>query len=90
MSTDNQEIINDIPIGFVTTDKQITMTPREFMALQEFIQVFETPVAIFNAIKDRNIQEKNLLLYTASDMNEDKTLKEEFFVRNNLKTQNPE
>ena len=29
------------------------------MALQEFIQVFETPVAIFNAIKDRNIQEKN-------------------------------
>jgi hypothetical protein len=81
---DIPEILNEAPIGYVTTDKLITLQPREFMALQHFLQIFEEPVAIINAIKDRNIEEKNLLLYTASDLNEDKTLKEEFFTKNNI------
>jgi hypothetical protein len=81
---DMPEILNEAPIGYVTTNKPITLQPREFMALQHFLQIFEEPVAIINAIKDRNIEEKNLLLYTASDLNEDKTLKEEFFTRNDI------
>ncbi len=89
-SLTEQELFQENPIGFTTVNKPIIITPREFIILQHFFEIFEGPLAIFNSIKDRGFQEQTLVPYYPSDVNEDKTFKEEFLTKHNIPTKNPE
>lgn len=51
-------------VGITTVGEPISMNFQEFHALATLLQPFQDITAVFNSIRDRNLNEGNLIPYT--------------------------
>lgn len=66
-------------VGLTTVGEPITMTFQEFHGFATLLQPFQELSAIFNSVRDRNINEGNIIPYTEDALTEDsKSFTKEF------------